>query len=189
MFAWINCGGNGMGDKKDADTATISESRDLEGLKNIFTKGNKKESYFILAVAAFALTAFYGFYLINGVIGALNGLSISVSSIAVEMREMKQELVLMRTDMNTMTASVGKMTTTVNETMIPMTEAVKTMTVTTQNLDKKIGGIEGSFVAMVGHVEGIRRYFHGMLNEVFRIRKTTDQAGRPMSFMNSFMPW
>ena len=124
---------------------------------------------------AFIILAAYGFYLIYNLAKDVHYLAISVDT--------------------NMTTLAGNMQN-VSENMSQLTANVRAMTVTMDSVDNKVATLEpmlanldsmdGAIQSMTYATHSMGRSTHFMQTDLSRMN---NNIGRPMSFMNSFMPW
>lgn len=124
---------------------------------------------------AFIILAAYGFYLVYSLAKDVHYLAISVDS--------------------HMTVLAGNMQS-VSENMGQMTANVRTMTVSLDAIDKKVGTLEPMLVnigSMDDAIKSITAATHTMSaathNMQYDMQRMNHNIGRPMSFLNAFMPW
>jgi len=117
---------------------------------------------------AFIILAAYGFYLIFSLAKDVHYLAISVDSnmtvLASNMQSMSDNLGQMTANVRTMAVGVDSMARDVN-TLNPMLQSM-------ESLDRSVQSLNFSTAAMRDDMSGLNR-----------------SIGRPMHFMNSFMPW
>jgi len=124
---------------------------------------------------AFIILAAYGFYLIYNLAKDVHYLAISVDT--------------------NMTTLAGNMQN-VSENMSQLTANIRAMTVTMDSIDNKVATLEpmlanldsmdGAIQSMTHATHSMGRSTHFMQTDLSRMN---NNIGRPMSFMNSFMPW
>lgn len=124
---------------------------------------------------AFIILAAYGFYLIYNLARDVHYLAISVDT--------------------NMTTLAGNMQN-VSENMSQLTANVRAMTVTLDAIDGKMKTLEPMLVnldSMDGAIQSMTRATHHMGRSTHYMQadlaRMNNNFGRPMSFMNSFMPW
>lgn len=124
---------------------------------------------------AFIILAAYGFYLVYNLARDVHYLAISVDT--------------------NMTTLAGNMQS-VSENMGQLTTNVRAMTVTLDSINTKVGTLEpmlvnmssmnNSMQSMTAATHSITAATHNMQVDMSRMNHN---IGRPMSFMNTFMPW
>lgn len=124
---------------------------------------------------AFIILASYGFFLIYNLSKDVHYLAISVD-----------------TNMSVLSESMQNM----SENMGQLTANVRTMTVSLDSIDNKVGtlgpiranmdSMEKSMKSITHSTNSMTYATHGMQKDMNRMN---NNIGRPMSFMNSFMPW
>lgn len=124
---------------------------------------------------AFIILAAYGFYLIYNLARDVHYLAISVDT--------------------NMTTLAGNMQN-VSENMSQLTANVRAMTVTMDSIDSKVATLEpmlANLDSMDGAIQSMTHATHTMgratQNMQVDMSRMNYNIGRPMSFMNSFMPW
>jgi methyl-accepting chemotaxis protein len=117
---------------------------------------------------AFIILAAYGFYLIFSLAKDVHYLAISVDS---NMTVLASNMQSMSDDMGQMTANVRTMTLGV-ESMARDVSTLEPMLSSMESMDRAIQSLNFSTAVMRDDVSGLNR-----------------NIGRPMHFMNSFMPW
>lgn len=134
------------------------------------------------ALFAFILLAGYGFYLIYSLTHDMRQIAASFDpTMGHHMEQFAQNLEEMSTSVNLMATSVAVMTADVKE----MTTEVKAISgemgylATMDTIEQRMGLMTTSVDAMTNNLSSMR-YDMSMLN---------NNVSRPMSFMNSFMPW
>ena len=124
---------------------------------------------------AFIVLALYGFYLIYNLQRDVHYLAISVDT--------------------NMTTLAGNMQT-VSQNMGQLTTNVRAMTVSLDSIDRKVGTLE----PMLANINSMDHSMRSMTQSTSAITYATQgmhrdmnnmnrNIGRPMSFMNAFMPW
>lgn len=124
---------------------------------------------------AFIILAAYGFYLIYNLARDVHYLAISVDT--------------------NMTTLAGNMQN-VSENMSQLTANIRAMTVTMDSIDRKVATLEpmlANLDSMDGAIQSMTRSTHtmGQATQYMQVdmARMNNNIGRPMSFMNSFMPW
>ena len=124
---------------------------------------------------AFIILAAYGFYLIYNLARDVHYLAISVDT--------------------NMTTLAGNMQN-VSENMSQLTANVRAMTVTMDSIDNKVATLE----PMLANLDSMDGAMQSMTRSTYKMGQATQymqtdlshmnrNIGRPMSFMNNFMPW
>ncbi len=117
---------------------------------------------------AFIILAAYGFYLVFSLAKDVHYLAISVDS----------NMTVLASNMQSVSDNMGKLTAN-----------VRTMAVSVESINHRVGTLEPmltSMDAMEQSIRGMTVTTGAMQTDVARINRN---FGRPMSFMNSFMPW
>ena len=124
---------------------------------------------------AFIILAAYGFYLVYNLARDVHYLAISVDS--------------------NMTTLAGNMQN-VSENMSQLTANIRAMTVTMDSIDQKVATLEpmlANLDSMDGAIQSMTHATHtmGRATQYMQVdmARMNNSIGRPMSFMNSFMPW
>lgn len=124
---------------------------------------------------AFIILAAYGFYLIYNLARDVHYLAISVDT--------------------NMTTLAGNMQN-VSENMSQLTANIRAMTVTMDSIDNKVATLEpilANLDSMDGAMQSMTYATHtmGRATQFMQVdlARMNNSIGRPMSFMNTFMPW
>lgn len=124
---------------------------------------------------AFIILAAYGFYLIYNLARDVHYLAISVDT--------------------NMTTLAGNMQN-VSDNMSQLTANIRAMTVTMDSIDNKVATLEpmlANLDSMDGAIQSMTHATHtmGRATQYMQVdmARMNNNIGRPMSFMNSFMPW
>jgi len=124
---------------------------------------------------AFIILAAYGFYLIYNLAKDVHYLAISVDT--------------------NMTTLAGNMQN-VSENMSQLTANIRAMTVSMDSIDNKVATLEpmlANLDSMDGAIQSMTYATHNMGRSTQYMQtdlsRLNQNIGRPMSFMNSFMPW
>ena len=124
---------------------------------------------------AFIILAAYGFYLVYNLAKDVHYLAISVD-----------------TNMTTLSGNMQN----VSENMGQLTANIRAMTVTMDSIDNKVGTLEpmlANLDSMDGAIQSMTHATHtmGRATQYMQVdmARMNNSIGRPMSFMNSFMPW
>ncbi len=148
----------------------------LERLSAAFESSARRWELIVYpSLFAFIILAAYGFYLVYSLAKDVHYLAISVDS--------------------HMTVLAGNMQS-VSENMGQLTANVRSMTVTLDSMDRKVSTLEPMLAnmssmddamrSMTAATQSINTATHNMQFDMSRMNHS---IGRPMSFMNAFMPW
>lgn len=148
----------------------------MERLSEVFENSARRWELIVYpSLFAFVILAAYGFYLIYSLSKDVHYLAISVD-----------------THLTVMSGNFQN----VSENMSEMSDNVRSMTVSMDSMDKNVSTLEpmlanmssmdNAIKAMSVSTSSMTDAAHFMRQDMSRM--TTD-VGRPMSFMNSFMPW
>lgn len=148
----------------------------LERLSAAFESSARRWELIVYpSLFAFIILAAYGFYLVYSLAKDVHYLAISVDS--------------------HMTVLAGNMQS-VSENMGQLTANVRTMTVSLDAIDKKVATLEPMLANMSSMDEAIQSMTvathsitHAANNMQYDMSRMNTNIGRPMSFMNTFMPW
>ncbi len=167
-----------MANIDDSGTSRRSGDADsgMERLSAAFESSARRWELIVYpSLFAFIILAAYGFYLVYSLAKDVHYLAISVDS--------------------HMTVLAGNMQS-VSENMGQMTANVRTMTVSLDAIDKKVGTLEpmlANIGSMDDAINSITVATHTMSkathNMQYDMQRMNHNIGRPMSFLNSFMPW
>ena len=160
----------------DAPHKATDEDTGLERLSAAFESSARRWELIVYpSLFAFIILAAYGFYLVYSLAKDVHYLAISVDS--------------------HMTVLAGNMQS-VSENMGQLTANVRSMTVTMDAIDNKVATLEPMLVnigSMDDAIKSMTVATHHMStatsNMQHDMRTMNHNITRPMSFMNSFMPW
>jgi len=174
-----------MADKEDSTTHTASDrppssepghnteaelnTYAIERLSQAFETSAKRWELIVYpTLFAFIILAAYGFYLVFSLAKDVHYLAISVDTnmtvLASNMQSISDDMAQMNASMRTMTASVESISRDVS-TLEPMLTSLETMDRSMRNMTFSTATIRDDMAVMNRNI------------------------GRPMSFMNWFMPW
>lgn len=148
----------------------------LERLSAAFESSARRWELIVYpSLFAFIILAAYGFYLVYSLAKDVHYLAISVDS--------------------HMTVLAGNMQS-VSENMGQLTANVRTMTVSLDAIDNKVGTLEPMLANMSSMDQAIqnmtvatRTISNSAYNMQYDMSRMNHNIGRPMSFLNAFMPW
>lgn len=156
----------------DVDCGAAITRNTMERFVEGFEKSSRRWEIVVYpAMAAFILLSIYGFYLIYS-------LTRDLHLIAENMSSMNQNIQVMTAKMDTMDVSMSDMSGKL-DTLQPMLSHMEAMDSSMVKMDRSIQGMEYSTRAMSYSNDQMRHAMQGMNHSV----------GRPMSIMNSFLPW
>lgn len=163
---------SGDGRSKNA----INEVAGFERLTEVFESSARRWELIVYpSLFAFIILAAYGFYLVYSLAKDVHYLAISVDS--------------------NMTVLAGNMHS-VSENMGQLTANVRSMTVTMDAIDNKVATLEpmlaniGSMDEAMKSITVATHLMSGATNNLqYDMRAMNHNIGRPLSFMNAFMPW
>jgi uncharacterized protein YoxC len=156
----------------DVDCGAAIARNTMERFVEGFEKSSRRWEIVVYpAMAAFILLSIYGFYLIYS-------LTRDLHLIAQNMGSMNNNIEIMTTKMDTMDVSMSDMSGKL-DTLQPMLSHMQAMDTSMEKMDRSIQGMEYSTRSMSYSNDQMRHAMQGMNHSV----------GRPMSIMNSFMPW
>jgi hypothetical protein len=156
----------------DVDCGAAIARSTMERFVEGFEKSSRRWEIVVYpAMAAFILLSIYGFYLIYSLTRDLN-------LIAANMGSMSANIQIMTSKMDTMDVSMSDMSGKL-DTLQPMLSHMQAMDTSMEKMDRSIQGMEYSTRSMSYSNDQMRHAMQGMNYSV----------GRPMSIMNSFMPW
>lgn len=163
-----------MSKPDDSSHALVAD--DYARLSEVFESSAKRWELIIYpSLFAFIILAAYGFYLIFNLAKDVQFLAISVDT--------------------NMTKLAGNMQN-VSDNMGLLTTNVRAMTVTLDSIDQNVGTLEPMLANMSSMDSAMRSMTvatHSIQNAAQNMRydmsRMNHNIGRPMSFMNSFMPW
>jgi uncharacterized protein YoxC len=147
----------------------LVETSSMDRLSDAFeTSARRWELIVYPSLFAFIILAAYGFYLVFSLAKDVHYLAISVDS----------NMTVLASNMQSVSDNMGKLTAN-----------VRTMAVSVEAINHKVGTLEPMLTSMDSMEKSVR----GMALTTGLLR--TDMAvmnrniGRPMSFVNTFMPW
>ncbi len=180
--------------------AAISTSQMAQFVQSFQQSTRRWEFVVYPAMFAFVVLAGYGFFLIYSLTGNITIIARSLDpDMAQHMQGMTQNIGELAHQIQSMTTTMHEISSKLNTLQPMLTEiqglhgniaamenAITTINTSVQGLDTSVGGMEQSVA--------------GLNNSVRVITAATDQMrldmnsmnhnfGRPMSFMNNFMPW
>ncbi len=162
----------------------------LERLAQTFeTSARRWELIVYPSVVGFILLALYGFYLVYHV-------TRDMADLASSTRAMQQTVTLMAADVHGMSGDAKTMTSLVGHVagrMDSMDTTMGGMGRTMQQMDESVQRVSLQMDGAVANMHLMNRQFDAMNFQVGRVGADMSgmhQAiGRPLGFMNAFMPW
>lgn len=154
----------------------VDASAGYDRLSEVFESSARRWELIVYpSLFAFIILAAYGFYLIYNLAKDVHYLAISVDT--------------------NMTTLAGNMQN-VSENMSQLTANIRAMTVTMDSIDQKVATLE----PMLANLDSMDSAIQSMTYATHNMGRSTQymqtdlsrlnhNIGRPMSFMNSFMPW
>jgi len=150
--------------------------RSLEQLSNAFTASSRRWELIVYpSLFAFILLALYGFYLIYS-------LTQDVSRVADNMETVTTRLVAVTAHMGVMNEHMGAISGDMGAMTREMTSISREVSSESKAMDEMVISMRGmnhSMTVMTGSMDQMR----------YHIAVMNTNVSRPMSFMNSFMPW
>ncbi|MCP3867938.1 MAG: hypothetical protein GY703_07565 [Gammaproteobacteria bacterium] len=148
----------------------------LDRLSEAFeTSARRWELIVYPSLFAFILLAGYGFYLVYSLTRDVHYLAISVDS---NMTVMASNFQSVSDNMNHMTANIRAMTGTLSD-ISQNVSTLEPMLTNMNSMDQSMDSMDRAIKAMTVTT-------HDMRGDMYNLNRN---VSRPMSFMNSFMPW
>jgi methyl-accepting chemotaxis protein len=162
------------------------------------------------SLAAFFLLAAYGFYLIFHLVGDVHRIAdaveINMDSMAGQMQRVSANLDELTGSVRNISVNLDDLTGTIKsmgdtlllisaniETLPPMLTSLDHMTTNTRLIDEHIADINQNIGIMNGQVNTMIKLMGSMTAATHHMTQgvsgMNQNIGRPMTFMNSFMPW
>ena len=165
-----------MSNATETADKVVDPNAEYNRLSEVFESSARRWELIVYpSLFAFIILAAYGFYLIYNLAKDVHYLAISVDT--------------------NMTMLSGNMQN-VSDNMSQLTANIRAMTVTMDSIDNKVATLEpmlanldsmdGAIQSMTHATHSMGRSTHFMQADLSRMNHN---IGRPMSFMNSFMPW
>ncbi|RTZ74353.1 MAG: hypothetical protein DSZ00_04655 [Gammaproteobacteria bacterium] len=148
----------------------------MERLSEVFESSARRWELIIYpSMFAFVVLAAYGFFLIYRLAGDVHYLAISVDS----------HMSVLSNNMQHMSENIGQITTN-----------IRTMTVSLDSIEHKMGTLQpilASMESMDKSIQMMNTSTQDMTNTTrfmqYDMHRLNRNVGKPLSFMNSFMPW
>ncbi len=165
-----------MSNANGAADVVVDANAGYDRLSEVFESSARRWELIVYpSLFAFIILAAYGFYLIYNLAKDVHYLAISVDT--------------------NMTTLAGNMQN-VSENMSQLTANIRAMTVTMDSIDQKVATLEpmlANLDSMDGAIQSMTYATHNMGRSTQYMQtdlsRMNQNIGRPMSFMNSFMPW
>jgi len=162
------------------------------------------------SLAAFFILAAYGFYLIFHLVGDINRIAdaveINMDSMAGQMQRVSANLDELTGSVKNISVNLDDLTGTIKsmgdtlllisaniDTLPPMLTNLDQMKTSTRLMDEHMADINQNIGIMNGQVNAMTNLIGSMTAATHHINQgvsgMNQNIGRPMSFMNSFMPW
>jgi len=161
------------------------EERDysLDRLSEAFeTSARRWELIVYPSLFAFILLAGYGFYLVYSLTRDVHYLAISVDS---NMTVMASNFQSVADNMNHMTSNIRMINGTLTEISTKVS-TLEPMLTNMTSMDKSMDSMDRAMDSMDRAIKAMTVTTHYMGGDMHSINRN---VSRPMSFMNSFMPW
>jgi methyl-accepting chemotaxis protein len=161
------------------------EERDysLDRLSEAFeTSARRWELIVYPSLFAFILLAGYGFYLVYSLTRDVHYLAISVDS---NMTVMASNFQSVADNMNHMTSNIRMINGTLTEISTKVS-TLEPMLTNMTSMDKSMDSMDRAMDSMDRAIKAMTVTTHYMGGDMHNINRN---VSRPMSFMNSFMPW
>ena len=165
-----------MADTNEIADIAVDPNAEYARLSEVFESSARRWELIVYpSLFAFIILAAYGFYLIYNLAKDVHYLAIRVDS--------------------NMTTLAGNMQN-VSENMGQLTANIRAMTVTMDSIDNKVATLEpmlANLDSMDGAIQSMTHATHTMGRATQHMQadmgRLSYSVGRPMSFMNAFMPW
>ncbi|MCB1774557.1 MAG: hypothetical protein KDI88_13150 [Gammaproteobacteria bacterium] len=165
-----------MSNANDASDVVADANAGYARLSEVFESSARRWELIVYpSLFAFIILAAYGFYLIYNLARDVHYLAISVDT--------------------NMTTLAGNMQN-VSENMSQLTANIRAMTVTMDSIDNKVATLEpmlANLDSMDGAIQSMTYATHTMgrstQNMQMDLARMNHNFGRPLSFVNSFIPW
>ncbi len=165
-----------MSNASETAEAPTDASAGYARLSEVFESSARRWELIVYpSLFAFIILAAYGFYLIYNLARDVHYLAISVD-----------------TNMTTLSSNMQS----VSENMGQLTANIRAMTVTMDSIDNKVATLEpmlANLDSMDGAIQSMTQATHtmGRATQYMQVdmARMNHNFGRPLSFMNSFIPW
>lgn len=165
----------------DADKAKSADTQDnpdygMARLSEVFeTSARRWELIIYPSMFAFVVLAAYGFFLIYRLAGDMHYMAISVDT----------HMSVLSSNMQSMSENMGQMTTNIRSMTVSM-DSMENKLNTLEPILASMNSMDDSMRSMTNSTESMTVATHNMQYDMSRLNQN---VGRPMSFMNAFMPW
>ncbi len=161
---------------RDEELESASNREDITRLSEVVeTSARRWELIIYPSLFAFVVLAAYGFFLVYRLAGDMHHM---VNSVDIHMSAMSSDIQSISRDMGNMTTNI------------------RAMTVSMDSMEHKVGALQPILASM----ESMEKSMEAMSNSTQTMTVATrnmqvdmsrlnNNVGRPMSFMNAFMPW
>lgn len=154
----------------------LSNAQGIARLSEAFeTSARRWELIIYPSLFAFVILAAYGFFLVYRLAGDVHYLALSVDS-----------------NMSAVAANMQQVSTNMNQ----LTDNVRSMTVSMDSMEQKMATLDPMLNNMTSIDQSMRDMNQSTRwmtvsthNMQYDINRLNNNIGRPMGFMNSFMPW
>jgi len=161
---------------QEVELDSVSDREGMARLSEVFeTSARRWELIIYPSMFAFVVLAAYGFFLIYRLAGDMHYMVISVDT----------HMSVLSSNMQSMSENMGQMTTN-----------IRTMTVSLDSMEHKMGTLQPILASMESMDESMKSMKASTKvmtvatrNMQYDMSRLNENVGRPMSFMNSFMPW
>ena len=162
--------------KSKKELEAVSDQEGITRLSEVFeTSARRWELIIYPSMFAFVVLAAYGFFLIYRLAGDMHYMVISVDT----------HMSVLSSNMQSMSENMGQMTTN-----------IRTMTVSLDSMEHKMGTLQPILASMESMDESMKSMNASTKvltvatrNMQYDMSRLNENVGRPMSFMNTFMPW
>ena len=145
-------------------------------LSEVFeTSARRWELIIYPSMFAFVVLAAYGFFLIYRLAGDMHYMAISVDT----------HMSVLSSNMQSMSENMGQMTTNIRSMTVSM-DHMENKLDTLEPILASMNSMDESMSSMTNSTRSMTVATHNMQYDMSRLNQN---VGRPMSFMNAFMPW
>lgn len=161
--------------EKSADTQD-GPDYGMARLSEVFeTSARRWELIIYPSMFAFVVLAAYGFFLIYRLAGDMHYMAISVDT----------HMSVLSSNMQSMSENMGQMTTNIRSMTVSM-DNMESQLNTLEPILASMNSMDDSMRTMTNSTRSMSVSTHNMQYDMTRLNQN---VGRPMSFMNAFMPW
>jgi uncharacterized protein YoxC len=152
-----------------SETAQMNQIYSIERLSEAFESSARRWELIVYpSLFAFIILAAYGFYLVYSLAKDVHYLAISVDS--------------------NMTVLASNMQS-VSDNMYNLTANVRTMSTNLEQINEKVGTLEPMLTNMSSMDRAMQSMTVSTYNMHHDVARMNQNIARPISFMNTFMPW